>query len=127
MEVRISGRHVEITDGLKDHIFKKTESFEKYMHNIIDVHATLSVEKYRQMAEISVLGKKFKITEKSVDTDMYVSIDKVCTKIEKTLRRHKDKIKAHRNKESIKSSELFTDDSDEEGGEGPRPAHLEHR
>ncbi len=116
MELRISGRHFEITDALKEHVRKKTENFEKYLHKIIDVHAILSVEKYRKTAEISVLGKKLKITEKSVDTDMYASIDKVCTRIEKTLRRHKDKIKTHRKKNNVKSSDFVVDNTSEERG-----------
>ena len=117
MELRISGRHFEITDALKEHVKKKTQSFEKYLHNIIDVHAILSVEKYRNTAEISVLGKKLKITEKSVDTNMYASVDKVCARIEKTLRRHKDKIKDHRVKNNIKSSDFVEDVDIEEGDE----------
>ncbi|MCG2712427.1 MAG: ribosome-associated translation inhibitor RaiA [Candidatus Omnitrophica bacterium] len=116
MELRISGRHFEITDALKEHVKKKTENFEKYLHTIIDVHAILSIEKYRKTAEISVLGKKLKITEKSVDTDMFASIDKVCTRIEKTLRRHKDKIKTHRGKSNVKSSGFVQDDISEERG-----------
>ncbi|MFH1094205.1 MAG: ribosome-associated translation inhibitor RaiA [Candidatus Omnitrophota bacterium] len=116
MELRISGRHFEITDALKEYVGKRTENFEKYLHKIIDVHAILSVEKYRQTAEISVLGKKLKITEKSVDTDMYASIDKVCARIEKTLRRHKDKVKAHRIKNNVKSSDFVVDDTSEERG-----------
>ena len=116
MEIRISGRHFEITDALKEHVRKKTENFVKYLHNIIDVHAILSVEKYRQTAEISVLGKKLKITEKSEDTDMYAAIDKVCTRIEKTLRRHKDKIKTHRKKNSTKSTDLLSEIPNTEGG-----------
>lgn len=117
MELRISGRHFEITDALKEHVRKKTDGFEKYLHNIVDVHAILSVEKYRKTAEISVLGKKLKITEKSVDTDMYASIDKVCTRIEKTLRRHKEKIKNHRVKNNLKTSEFLLQEEDEEGSE----------
>jgi len=117
VELRISGRHFEITDNLKEHVRKKTEGFEKYLHNIIDVHAILSVEKYRKTAEISVLGKKLKITEKSMDTDMFASIDKVCTRIEKTLRRHKEKTKTHRIKNNIKSSDFVSDETNEERGE----------
>ena len=116
MDVRISGRHFEVTDALKDHVEKKVEAFEKYLHNIIDVHAILSVEKYRQCAEISVLGKRLKITEKSIETDMYVAIDKVCTRIEKALRRHKDKIKMYRKKDKKKTIEEIPDESIQEGG-----------
>ena len=73
MDVRISGRHFEVTESLHEHVTKKVENFEKYLHNLIDVHVILSVEKYRQCAEISVFGKKLKITEKSIATDMYAA------------------------------------------------------
>lgn len=116
MEIRISGRHFEVTDALKDHLRKKAENFEKYLHNIIDIHAILSVEKYRQSAEVSVLGKKLKITEKSEDTDMYAAIDKVCNRIEKTLRRHKDKIKSYRKKDNKKSEKIAAESPHPEGG-----------
>lgn len=102
MQVRISGRHFEVTEALKNHITKKVERFEKYLDSIIDIHAILGVEKYRQYAEISVFGKRLKFTEKSVETDMYVAIDKVCLRIEKTLRRHKDKLKTYRKKDNRK-------------------------
>ena len=102
MDIRISARHFDITDGLKEHAQKRVEAFEKYLDNLIDAHVILSVEKYRQCAEISVLGKSFKITEKSVDTDMYKAVDTVCTRIETALRRHKDKIKVYRKKDGKK-------------------------
>ncbi len=107
MEIRISGRHFEITEGLKEHVRKKVDNFEKYAHNIIDIHAILSVEKYRQCAEVSVLGKNLKVTEKSIDTDMYKAIDDVVLRIEKALRRHKDKITMHRKKDKKKPIEII--------------------
>jgi len=107
VDLRISGRHFEVTDALKDQIEKKAEVFTKYGLNLIDAHVVLTVEKYSQCAEISLLGKKLKISEKSVETDMYVAIDKVCTSIEKTLRRHKDKIKVHRKKDKKKIMDLM--------------------
>ncbi|MFH2144732.1 MAG: ribosome-associated translation inhibitor RaiA [Candidatus Omnitrophota bacterium] len=99
MQIRISGRHFELTQALKEHISKRVERFKKYLDNIIDVHAILGVEKYRQYVEISVFGKRLKITEKSVETDMYAAIDKVCLRIEQTLRRYKDKVKTYRKKD----------------------------
>jgi ribosome-associated translation inhibitor RaiA len=52
-----------------------------------------------------------------MDTDMFASIDKVCTRIEKTLRRHKEKTKTHRIKNNIKSSDFVSDETNEERGE----------
>lgn len=107
MEIRISGRHIEVTQALKNYVRKKVENFEKYLNNIIDAHVILAVEKYRQSAEVSVFGKRLKITEKSEDTNMYAAIDKVTLRIEKALRRHKDKIKNHRKKNKKKTGEFI--------------------
>jgi putative sigma-54 modulation protein len=115
VELRISGRNFETTTALKEHVIKKVENFDKYLNNIIDVHVVLSVEKYRQCAEISVFGKKLKITEKSIEGDMYMAIDDVCARIEKALRRHKDKIKTHRKKDSKKIGELISETETLEG------------
>ncbi len=98
MQVTISGRHFTVTKELKTYIQKKVLRFEKYSKRIIDVHITLSVEKYRQCAEVSVFGKRLKVTEVSETTDMHAAIDDVCSRIEKTLSRYKDKIKGHRKK-----------------------------
>ncbi len=107
MNIRISGRHFEVTEALKNHVEKKVENFPKYLDTIIDVHVILSVEKYRQCAEISVFGKRLKISEKDVDTDMYAAVDKVCSRIEKTLRHYKDKLKTYRKKDKKKNLEAF--------------------
>ena len=115
MGLRISSRNFDTTAALKDHVVKKVGSFDKYSNNIIDVHVVLSVEKYRQCAEISVFGRKLKITEKSIEADMYAAIDNVCGRIEKALRRHKDKITSHRKKDTKRIKELVLETEDDEG------------
>ncbi|MDD5746183.1 MAG: ribosome-associated translation inhibitor RaiA [Candidatus Omnitrophica bacterium] len=107
MDIRISGRHFDVTEVLKEHVEKRVAVFEKYLDNLVDAHVILSVEKYRQCAEISVLGKHFKLTEKSIDTDMYKAVDAVCTRIETALRRHKDKTKVHRKKDGKRAIDLI--------------------
>ena len=102
MQISICGRHFTVTDALKNYVQKKVVRFEKFAIIIIETHVILSVEKYRQCAEISIFGKKLKIAEKSVDTDMYAAIDKVCAKLEKKLSRLKDKMKEHRPQRPIK-------------------------
>jgi len=85
-----------VTDALKLYVEKKVERFKKYDNHLIEAHITLGLEKYRQVAEVSIFGKRLKITETKVDTDMYTAIDAVCSVIEKTLRRRKERIKDHK-------------------------------
>ena len=87
---------MSVTEALKDHIRERTEHFRRYFDQIIDVHVTLSEEKYRHSAEISVFGKHLKITEKREASDMVAAIDDVCSRLGIALGRHKDKLKVHR-------------------------------
>ena len=102
MEFNITGRHFTVTDDLKEHLEKKVERFTKYSNRIIDVHAILSEERYLKCAEISIFGKQLKLTETSSKESMHAAIDDVCSRIETALRRYKDKLKSHRDKDSNK-------------------------
>lgn len=99
MQITIYGRNIEVTEALKNYITKKAKKLEKYSDQLIETHVILSVEKYRQCAEISIFGKNIKITEKTIDKDMYPAIDDVCYRLGKALSRLKDKMKVHRKKD----------------------------
>ncbi len=95
MNITISGRHLEVTPALKQHALDKIKRLDKYCPNIIDVNAILVVEKYRHIAEVTVLVGGTRINGKEATEDMYSSIDKVLEKIERQLRKHKEKITDH--------------------------------
>ena len=77
MRINITGRHVEITDALHEHIEKKLDKMSSYFDDIIDVRVVLSVEKYRQFAEVTISGRgNMRAHSEEATDDMYVSIDK---------------------------------------------------
>ncbi len=100
MNITVSGRHLEVTPALKQYVVDKTKRLDKYCPNIIDVSAILAVEKYRHIAEITVLVGGARINSKEATEDMYSSIDKVLEKIERQLRKHKEKISDHSMRQS---------------------------
>ena len=92
MRYIISGRNIEVTEGLKSAIEEKLGKLERYFVNDTEVHVTLSVEKDRQKIEVTIPMKGNIIRAEEVSSDMYVSIDLVEEIIERQLRKYKNKI-----------------------------------
>ena len=102
MRITITGRNIELTDGIKEAVQDKLSKLEKYFSADTDVFVTLSVEKERQKIEVTIPVKGHIIRSEQVSSDMYVSIDLVEEVIERQLRKYKEKIVA---------SDLFASDN----------------
>lgn len=92
MKITISGRNIELTEGLKTAVEDKLEKLEKYFSEEIEVFVTLSVEKERQKVEVTIPVKGNIIRSEQVSDDMYVSIDLVEEVIERQLKKYKNKL-----------------------------------
>ena len=96
MRIIISGRNIELTDGLKAAVEDKIGKLEKYFTPDTDVYVTLSVEKERQKIEVTIPVKGNIIRSEQVSNDMYVSIDLVEEIIERQLKKYKNKLIAQK-------------------------------
>ena len=94
MRITITGRNLELTDGLKGTVEDKLGKLEKYFNPDTDIFVTLSVEKERQKIEVTIPVKGNIIRSEQTSTDMYVSIDLVEEVIERQLRKYKNKLVA---------------------------------
>ncbi len=92
MKFIISGKNIEVTEGLKEAIYDKIGKLEKYFKPETEVHVTLSVEKDRQKIEVTIPVKGNIIRSEQVSNDMYVSIDLVEEIIERQLKKYKNKL-----------------------------------
>ena len=92
MKIIITGRNIELTDGLKDAVNDRLSKLDKYFAQDTEVQVTLSVEKERQKVEVTIPVKGALIRAEQVSSDMYVSIDLVEEVIERQLRKYKNKI-----------------------------------
>ena len=91
MLVNIQGRKMEVTPALKSYALEKVSVLNKYLDLNLRVHVTLSVDKFRQRAEVSVNGKGLHLQGSDETSDMYEAIDKVMDKIARQARKLKDK------------------------------------
>lgn len=92
MRITITGRNIDITDGLRSAVEDKLSKLEKYFTPDTDVFVTLSVEKERQKIEVTIPVKGNIIRSEQVSNDMYVSIDLVEEVIERQLKKYKNKL-----------------------------------
>ena len=92
MRITISGKDIDITDGLRQAVEDKLSKLERYFTPETDIVVTLSVEKERQKIEVTIPVKGNIIRSEQVSNDMYVSIDLVEEVIERQLKKYKNKI-----------------------------------
>lgn len=92
MKITISGKNIDVTEGLKAAVQDKLGKLERYFTPDTEVIVTLSVEKERQKIEVTIPVKGNIIRSEQVSNDMYVSIDLVEEVIERQLRKYKTKI-----------------------------------
>ena len=92
MNIIISGKNMELSDGLKNAVYDKLGKLDRYFTPETEMHVTLSIEKERQKVEVTIPVKGNIIRSEQVSNDMYVSIDLVEEIIERQLKKYKNKI-----------------------------------
>lgn len=114
MRYIISGKNIDVTEGLKEAIYEKLGKLEKYFTSDTEVIVTLSVERQRQKIEVTIPMKGNTIRAEEVSDDMYVSLDLVEEVITRQLRKYKTKL-AKQNSASQHFQKAYMDmDADEE-------------
>jgi ribosome hibernation promoting factor len=97
MQVNITFRNMFATDALRNHVQDKLgKVVDKYLDKVTEAHVTLSLERYLHHADINLHAGHFHVRGKEKSEDMYASIDMAIDKIERQLKKHKDRLKSHR-------------------------------
>lgn len=92
MKIKITGRNIELTEGLKAAVEEKLSKLDKYFNEDTQANVTLSVEKERQKIEVTIPVKGSIIRSEQVSNDMYVSIDLVEEVIERQMKKYRNKL-----------------------------------
>jgi putative sigma-54 modulation protein len=97
MNTNVSFRHMESSPALRDYATGKLERVVgKYVHGKVDADVVMSVEKFWHIANFTLQIKNLTVKGQERSEDMYSSIDLALAKIEKQLRRHKDRLRDHK-------------------------------
>ncbi len=109
MELNVTFRHLEPNDALRDYAREKISRIEKFVSNINEVHAILSLEKRSHIAEVIVNVNRAQFAAKEVNEDnMYTAIDLVMDKIERQAKKYKDKITSHKEQHRRARHNIFS-------------------
>ncbi|MEJ2656253.1 MAG: ribosome-associated translation inhibitor RaiA [Desulfobacterales bacterium] len=96
MQTSVTFKNIDPSENLKAYVGEKLDRFDKYLYNPAEANVVLSVEKFRHMAEINIIGDRLNIYGKEVTDDMYSAIDIALDKLEKQIKKNKQKIRKHR-------------------------------
>ena len=97
MKISVTFRNTEEEGWQKEYVDERINKLKKYIDAPADVHVVLTVEKFRNVAEISVMTNGLNLIGKEESKDMHLAIDNAVEKIEKQLKKHKEKIRVHKN------------------------------
>ncbi len=100
MQIDVTGRHVDITDSLRTYVENKFQKLERHFEHINNTHVILSVEKDRQKAEATVHVNRGNLFADDEQEDMYAAIDGLIDKLDRQLKKHKEKLTNHRRGDS---------------------------
>ncbi len=96
MQVNITFRHLDSTEALKSHARDKIEHIQRYIDRPSEAHVVLAVENLEHKADINLKAGPFLLRGRAKSGDMYASIDAAAEKIERQLKKHKEKLNNHK-------------------------------
>jgi putative sigma-54 modulation protein len=102
MQLNVTGHHVDVTTSMKGYVEKKLDRIVRHSDHIIDVHCILTVEKQRHKAEAKVLLNGAMVYADAVDMDMYAAIDALADKLDRRVKKHKEKLSNHHALDALK-------------------------
>ena len=96
MQINISGRHVEVTESMKEYVTSKVERLTHHHDRITSTNVIVSVDKLIQKAEATIHVSGKDVFAEATNEDLYAAIDSLVDKLDRQLIKHKEKMRSHR-------------------------------
>ena len=110
MQTSVTFKNLDPSDTLKSYVTEKLDRFEKLLDHPAEASVVLSVEKFRHIAEISFACGRLNVIGKEETNDMYSAIDMVLDKLEKQIKKSKQKIRERRSGMTARGKDMFDQD-----------------
>jgi len=95
MQINITGHHIDVTPALRAYVTEKLQRISRHFDHVISTNVILKVENHQQQAEATVHAAGKSLFAQDSGSDMYAAIDGLADKLDKQVRRHKDRIRGH--------------------------------
>ncbi len=99
MQINLTGHHVDVTPALKEFVENKISRIERHFDHLTHVNVILTVEKLRHKAEATINISGAQVYADSTEENMYSAIDSLVDKLDRQVKRHKEKTKDHHARE----------------------------
>jgi putative sigma-54 modulation protein len=96
MQLAVTFRHMEPSEALKNYVQDRTAKLSKYIDKPVESQVTLSVHKFRQIVDVVISVDGLRIAGQEAHEDMYAAIDLVMEKIERQVKKYREKIRKHK-------------------------------
>lgn len=93
--IRFVGRHIAVTDGMKNYVLEKLAKIEKFGFRVLDVTIIMDMQKLVHSVEFILDVNNTKITVNGLSNDMYASIDQAMERLERKIVRYLKKLHMH--------------------------------
>jgi putative sigma-54 modulation protein len=100
MSLQITARNVDLSEDLKEYVEKKIGKLNKFVDGTPDVHVILRAEKFRQIAEVTLLLNGVTIHGQTQTNDIFTSLDKVTNKVQRQVVKDKRRAVAIKSRKS---------------------------
>jgi putative sigma-54 modulation protein len=124
MQTSVTFKNLDPSEHLKAYVSDKLDRFDKFLDNPAEANVVLSVEKFRHIAEISISGDKLSIIGKEEINDMYSAIDMVLDKLEKQIKKNKQKIRERRSASKNRNRSMIDENDQLQDDEGERQVKI---
>jgi putative sigma-54 modulation protein len=124
MQTSVTFKNLDSSDHLKSYVADKLDRLDKYLDNPAEANVVLTVEKFRHTAEINIAGDRLSINGKEETNDMYSAIDMALDKLEKQIKKSKQKIRERRTSSKNRNRSMLEEDGIPPEDDGERQIKI---
>ncbi len=124
MQTSVTFKNLDPSEHLKAYVSDKLDRFDKFLDNPAEAKVVLAVEKFRHIAEINIAGDKLNINGKEETIDMYSAIDMTLDKLEKQIKKNKEKIRERRSTAKSRSRSILDEAENLSEDDGERQVKI---
>ncbi|HEX6549055.1 MAG TPA: ribosome-associated translation inhibitor RaiA [Gammaproteobacteria bacterium] len=104
MQIDITGHHVDLTPALRTYVQNKFERLERHFDHVTGLHVVLTVEKLQHKAEATIQVNGGTLFADATEPDMYAAIDCLTDKLDRQIKKHKEKLTNHHDRASVRTT-----------------------
>ena len=111
MKLNIRGKNLSVTPAIKEYIEKKLSKLDKYFQDGDNTTSNVVIKTRgnKDVIEVTILKSKATIRAEVMDDDLYTAIDLITEKLEKQIRRNKERYNSLKQKQAKEYNDIFRD------------------